>query len=43
MTQKNKARKKYLQAMNRASHEIYEIKRTEANRVCREKKENMDK
>jgi len=38
MTQKNKARKKYLQATTRSSREIYEMKRTEANRVCREKK-----
>jgi hypothetical protein len=38
MTQKNKARKKYLQVKTRASCEIYKTKRTEANRVCREKK-----
>ena len=38
MTQKNKARKKYPQAKIRASREIYEMKRTETNRVCREKK-----
>ena len=37
MTQKNEARKKYLQTKTRASREIYEMKRTEANRVCREK------
>jgi len=38
MTQKNEARKKYLQAKTRASREIYEMKRTEANRVCKGKK-----
>ena len=38
MTQKNEARKKYLQAKTRASREIYEIKRTEANKVCRRKR-----
>ena len=38
MTQKNEARKKYLQAKTRTSCEIYELKRTEANRVCRERK-----
>jgi hypothetical protein len=38
MTQKNEARKKYLQVKTRASREIYETKRTEANRLCREKK-----
>ena len=38
MTQKNEARKKYLQAKTTASHEIYKMKRTEANRVCRERK-----
>jgi hypothetical protein len=38
MTQKKEARKKYLQAKTRASCEIYEMKRTEANKVCREKK-----
>jgi hypothetical protein len=38
MTQTNEARKKYLQAKTRASREIYEMKRTEANRVCRGKK-----
>jgi len=38
MTQKNEARKKYLQVKTRASREMYETKRTEANRVCREKK-----
>ena len=40
MTQKNEASKKYLQAKTRASREIYEKKRTEANRVCRRKKKN---
>jgi len=34
MTQKNEARKKYLQVKTTASREIYETKRTEANRVC---------
>ena len=38
MSQKNKARKKYLQVETRATCEIYETKRTEAKRVCREKK-----
>jgi hypothetical protein len=38
MTQKNEARKKYLQAKTRSSREIYETKRTEANKVCRRKK-----
>ena len=38
MTQKNEARKEYLQAKTRASREIYEIKRTEANKICRRKK-----
>jgi hypothetical protein len=38
MSQKNEARKKYLQAKTRATREIYRMKRTEANRVCREKK-----
>jgi hypothetical protein len=38
MSQKNEAQKRYLQAKSRATHEIYEKKRTEANRVCREKK-----
>jgi len=38
MTQKNGARKKYLQAKTRVSWEIYETKRTEANKVCRRKK-----
>ena len=42
MTQKNEARRKYLQAKTRASCEIYETKRTEANRVCKEKKK-LDK
>ena len=40
MTQKNDARKKYIQTRTRASKEIYESKRTEANRICREKKRN---
>jgi hypothetical protein len=38
MTQKNEARKKYLQAKAIASREVYEIKQTEANKVCRGKK-----
>ena len=38
MSQKNEARKKYLQVKTRATREIYEVKRTEANRICREKK-----
>jgi hypothetical protein len=38
MTQKNEARRKYLQAMTRTSRKIYETKRTEATRVCRKKK-----
>jgi hypothetical protein len=40
MAQKIEARKKYLQAKTRASHEIYAMKRAEANRVCRNKKRN---
>jgi hypothetical protein len=40
MTQKNDARRKYLQSRTRDSWVIYETKRTEANRVCREKKRN---
>jgi len=43
MTQKNGARRKYLQAKTRATRGIYEMKRAEANRVCREKKGNTDK
>jgi len=38
MSQKNEARKKYLQVKTRATREIYETKRTEANTICREKK-----
>jgi hypothetical protein len=38
MSQKNEARKKYLQAKTRATREICEMKRTKANRVCREKR-----
>ena len=38
MSQKNEARKKYLQVKTRATREIYEAKRTEPNRICREKK-----
>jgi len=38
MSQKNEARKKYLQVKTRATREIYEAKRTEANKICREKK-----
>jgi hypothetical protein len=42
-SQKNEARNKYLQVNTSASREINETKRTEANRVCRErKKENLD-
>ena len=33
MSQKNGARKKYLQVQTRATREIYEAKRTEANRI----------
>jgi hypothetical protein len=40
MAQKKEARRKYLRAKTRASREIYETKRTEANRVCRDKKRN---
>jgi len=40
MSQKNEARKKYLQVKTRATREIYEAKRTEANRICREKRES---
>ena len=43
MSQENEARKKYLQVKTRATREIYETKRTEANRICREKKQNLDK
>jgi hypothetical protein len=35
MTEKNEARKKYLQARTRVSREIYETEITEANRVCK--------
>ena len=42
MTQKNEARKKYLQAKTRTSCEIYELKRTEANRVCRERERERE-
>jgi len=38
--QKNEARKKYLQVKNIATREIYEAERTEANRMCREKRES---
>ena len=38
VSQKNEARKKYLQVKTRATREIHEAKRTEANRICREKK-----
>ena len=38
MSQKNEARKKYLQVKNIATREIYEMKTTEANRIRREKK-----
>jgi hypothetical protein len=41
MAQKNEARRKYLQAKTRTSREIYVTKRTEANRVCRDKKRNL--
>jgi len=40
MSQKNEATKKYLQVKTRATREIYEAKRTEANRICREKRES---
>jgi len=43
MTQKNEAKKKYLQVKATVTREIDEAKRTEANRICREKKENRDK
>lgn len=36
-------RRKYLKAKTRASREIFETKRTEANRVCKEKEEKSDK
>jgi len=39
ITQKNEARRKYLQIKTRASREAYEARRTEANRVCRRKKQ----
>jgi hypothetical protein len=38
MTQKNEDRKKYLQVKTRATREIYEMTRTEAKRIRREKK-----
>jgi hypothetical protein len=38
MSQKNEARKKHVQVKTRDAREIYEAKRTEANRICREKK-----
>jgi len=38
MSQKNEARKKYLQVKTRVTREIDEAKRMEANRICREKK-----
>jgi hypothetical protein len=40
MAQKNEAKRKYLQAKIRASCKIYVMKRTEANRVCGDKKIN---
>jgi len=40
MSQKNEPRKKYLQVKTRATREVYEAKRTEANRMCREKRES---
>jgi len=43
MTQKNEARKKYLQVKTRASREIYEMKSMGSNMLCREEKENMAK
>jgi len=46
MSQKNEARKKYLQVKTRTNRKLYEVKRTEANRICRErekKKKNLDK
>jgi len=39
MTQKNEARKQYLQSKTRVCREAYETRRTEANRVCRRKKQ----
>jgi hypothetical protein len=39
MTQKNKARKKYLQAKARASHEIYGMKRTELTGCVEKRRE----
>jgi hypothetical protein len=42
MSQKNEARNRYLQVETRATREIYEAKRTEANRICREN-EYLDK
>jgi hypothetical protein len=39
ITQNNEARRKYLQIKTRASREAYEARRTEANRVCRRKKQ----
>jgi len=39
MTQKNEERKKYLLSKTRACREAYETRRTEANRVCRRKKQ----
>jgi len=38
MSQKNEARRKYLHVKTGATREIYEAKRTEANKVCRENK-----
>jgi hypothetical protein len=38
MSQKNETIKKHLQVKTRATREIYEAKRTEANRTYREKK-----
>ena len=38
MSQENEARKKYLQVKTRATREMYQMKRTEANILCSEKK-----
>jgi hypothetical protein len=40
MAQKNEPRRKYLQAKTWASRKIYVTKRTEFNRVCRDKRRN---
>jgi hypothetical protein len=43
MTQKNDAGKKYLQAKTRVSREMYETKRKDANRVCRERQRERER